>query len=125
MAIQDCSAPTIEEILKVVLHPITRKLNSTKLSDKKYKAKPLRRVHIPKPGTGKKRPLRSPTMHDYGMQALHVLLATTDCRNAHLIRALSGLQDIEAHKMHASMRIVTLVGMLCKMGLGMRYQGML
>jgi len=41
------------------------------LSDKKYKAKPSRRVYIPKPGTTKKRPLGIPTMHDRAMQALY------------------------------------------------------
>jgi RNA-directed DNA polymerase len=50
------------------------KINAAlKLSDKKYKAKPLRRVYIPKPGTTKKRPLSIPTMHDRAMQALHAL----------------------------------------------------
>ena len=50
------------------------KMNAVlKLSDKKYKAKPLRRVYIPKPGTDKKRPLGIPTMHDRAMQALHAL----------------------------------------------------
>ena len=44
-----------------------------KLSDKKYKAKPLRRVYIPKPGTTKKRPLSIPTMYDRAMQALYAL----------------------------------------------------
>nr|QNO47363.1 hypothetical protein LNGCCOLK_00040 [Methanosarcinales archaeon ANME-2c ERB4] len=58
------------------------KMNAAlKLSDKKYKAKPLRRAYISKPGTDKKRPLGIPTMHDRAMQALHALLATTDCRN--------------------------------------------
>jgi len=52
-----------------------------KLSDKKYKAKPLRRVYIPKPGMTEKRPLSIPTMYDRAMQTLHALLATTDCRN--------------------------------------------
>ena len=42
-----------------------------KLSDKKYKAKLLRRVHIPKHGTTKKRPLSIPTMFDRAMQALY------------------------------------------------------
>nr|QNO43744.1 hypothetical protein BCIMGCOA_00006 [Methanosarcinales archaeon ANME-2c ERB4]QNO46367.1 hypothetical protein KKGFGGCE_00005 [Methanosarcinales archaeon ANME-2c ERB4] len=47
------------------------KMNAAlKLSDKKYKAKPLRRVYISKPGTDKKRPLGIPTMHDRAMQAL-------------------------------------------------------
>ena len=50
------------------------KMNAaTKLSDKKYKAKPLRRAYIPKPGTDKKRPLSIPTMHDRAMQALYAL----------------------------------------------------
>ncbi|MHC1599816.1 MAG: group II intron reverse transcriptase/maturase [Candidatus Methanospirareceae archaeon] len=44
-----------------------------KLSDKKYKAKPLRRVYIPKPGTTKKRPLSIPTMYDRAMQMLYAL----------------------------------------------------
>jgi RNA-directed DNA polymerase len=50
------------------------KMNAAiKLSDKKYKAKPLRRVYIPKPGTDKKRPLSIPTMHDRAIQALYAL----------------------------------------------------
>jgi RNA-directed DNA polymerase len=50
------------------------KMNAAlKLSDKKYKAKPLRRVYIPKPGKTKKRPLSIPTMYDRAMQALHAL----------------------------------------------------
>ena len=44
-----------------------------KLSNEKYKATPLRRVYIPKPGTTKKRPLSIPTMYDRAMQALHAL----------------------------------------------------
>ena len=44
-----------------------------KLSDKKYKAEPLKRVYIPKPGTDKKRPLSIPTMYDRAMQALYAL----------------------------------------------------
>ncbi len=44
-----------------------------KLSNKKYKATPLRRVYIPKPGTTKKRPLSIPIMYDRAMQALHAL----------------------------------------------------
>ncbi len=50
------------------------KMNAAlKLSDKKYKAEPSRRVYIPKPGTTKKRPLGIPTMYDRAMQALHAL----------------------------------------------------
>ena len=41
------------------------------LSDKKYKAKPLRRVYIEKYGKKEKRPLSIPTMHDRAMQALY------------------------------------------------------
>jgi RNA-directed DNA polymerase len=43
------------------------------LSDKNYKAKPLKRVFIEKPGKKKKRPLGIPTMHDRSMQALYAL----------------------------------------------------
>ena len=44
-----------------------------KLSDEKYKAKPLKRVFIEKPGKKKKRPFGIPTMHDRAMQALYAL----------------------------------------------------
>ncbi|NQE46420.1 hypothetical protein C5S31_10400, partial [ANME-1 cluster archaeon GoMg2] len=44
-----------------------------RISDKKYKAKPLRRVYIPKPGSAKKRPLSIPTMYDRAMQSLYAL----------------------------------------------------
>ena len=48
------------------------KMNAAlKLSDKKYKAKPLRRVYIEKYGKTEKRPLSIPTMYDRAMQALH------------------------------------------------------
>ena len=64
------------------------KMNAAlKLSDKSYKAKPLRRVYIPKPGSTKKRPLSIPTMYDRAMQALHALSlspvaeATADLRS--------------------------------------------
>jgi RNA-directed DNA polymerase len=51
------------------------KMNAAlKLSSEKYKAKPLRRVYIEKPGKKKKRPLGGiPTMHDRAMQALYAL----------------------------------------------------
>ena len=53
--------------------PNSRMNAALKLSNEKYKATPLRRVYIPKPGTTKKRPLSIPTMYDRAMQALHVL----------------------------------------------------
>jgi len=55
------------------LTPNSRMNAALKLSNKKYKAEPLKRVYIPKPGTTKKRPLSIPTMYDYGVQALHAL----------------------------------------------------
>ena len=43
------------------------------LTDKNYKAKPLRRVYIEKKDKKKKRPLGIPTMYDRAMQALYAL----------------------------------------------------
>ena len=43
------------------------------LTDKGYKAKPLCRVYIEKPGKKKKRPLSIPCMYDRTMQALYAL----------------------------------------------------
>src|SRR5665648_345567 len=43
------------------------------LTDRKYKAKPLRRVYIEKYGSKKKRPLGIPTMYDRTMQSLYAL----------------------------------------------------
>ena len=43
------------------------------LTDKNYKAKPLKRIYIPKQGTNKKRPLSIPTMYDRAMQALYAM----------------------------------------------------
>ena len=43
------------------------------LSDKDYRAKPLRRIYIPKPHSSKMRPLSIPTMHDRAMQALYAM----------------------------------------------------
>lgn len=44
------------------------------LTDKGYKAKPLRRVYIEKKGKKEKRPLGIPTMYDRAMQALYALV---------------------------------------------------
>ena len=43
------------------------------LNDRGYKAKPLRRIYIPKPGKKTKRPISIPTMYDRAMQALYNL----------------------------------------------------
>jgi len=43
------------------------------LTDKKYAAKPLKRVFIEKPGKKKKRPLGIPTMYDRAMQSLYAM----------------------------------------------------
>lgn len=43
------------------------------LTDKNYRAKPLKRVYIMKKGKNKKRPLGIPTMYDRAMQTLYAL----------------------------------------------------
>ena len=43
------------------------------LTDKGYRARPLRRVYIEKKDKKKKRPLGIPTMYDRAMQALYAL----------------------------------------------------
>lgn len=59
----------------------------SRLTDKGYKAKPLRRVFISKAGKKKKRPLGIPTMYDRAMQYLYALSlepvaeATSDLRS--------------------------------------------
>ena len=48
-------------------------LAALSLSDQQYRAHPLRRIYIPKPGKSTKRPLSIPTMSDRAMQALYAL----------------------------------------------------
>ena len=43
------------------------------LTDRRYRAQPLRRIYIPKPGKDTKRPISIPTMYDRAMQALYAL----------------------------------------------------
>lgn len=50
------------------------------LSDKHYRAKPLKRVYIAKKGKNKKRPLGIPCMYDRAMQTLHALTLELDER---------------------------------------------
>ena len=53
--------------------PAVKMRNVLILTDKGYRAKPLRRVFIEKPGKKKKRPLGIPCMYDRAMQALYAL----------------------------------------------------
>ena len=53
--------------------PAVKMRNVLILTDKGYKAKPLRRVLVEKPGKKKKRPLGIPCMYDRAMQALYAL----------------------------------------------------
>jgi RNA-directed DNA polymerase len=73
------------------------KMNAAlKLTDKKYKAKPLRRVYVPKQGSAKKRPLSIPTMYDRAMQTLYALALSPQI----YARLASG--STEARKMRAN-----------------------
>jgi RNA-directed DNA polymerase len=56
----------------VIWYPSKRLEAAKSLKRKGYKAKPLKRVYIPKKN-GKKRPLGIPTLYDRAMQALHLL----------------------------------------------------
>ena len=57
-----------------------------KLTDKHYRAKPLKRVFIDKKGTNKKRPLEIPTMYDRAMQTLYALALEpiAECTGDHI-----------------------------------------
>lgn len=73
------------------------------LTSKGYKAKPLRRVHIPKKGKqGETRPLGIPTMYDRAMQALYALALepvaeTTGDRHSFGFRTGRSTQDAGIH----------------------------
>ena len=59
---------------KVLWNTPAQKMNAVlSLTDKSYKASPLRRVYIEKEGKKAKRPLGIPTMYDRAMQALYAL----------------------------------------------------
>ena len=59
---------------KEVWNTATRKMKAVQnLTEKRYKAKPLRRVYIEKKDKQTKRPLGIPTMYDRAMQALYAL----------------------------------------------------
>ena len=53
--------------------PADKMRAALKLTDRHYKAQPLKRVYIEKKGKAKKRPLGIPTMHDRAMQALYAM----------------------------------------------------
>lgn len=74
--------------------PAVKMRNVLILTDKGYKAKPLRRVFIEKPGKKKKRPLGIPCMYDRAMQALYALaldpVSETTADENHLDSAEAG-----------------------------------
>jgi RNA-directed DNA polymerase len=55
------------------LTPISKVKAVLSLAGKRYKANPLKRIFINKPGKNKKRPLGIPTMYDRAMQSLYSL----------------------------------------------------
>ncbi|MHC1575297.1 MAG: reverse transcriptase N-terminal domain-containing protein [Candidatus Methanogasteraceae archaeon] len=67
--------------------PNSRMNAALKLSNEKYKATPLRRAYIQKPGADKKRPLSIPTMYDRAMQMLHALAVSTPKRRVRRMRS--------------------------------------
>nr|WP_297458058.1 group II intron reverse transcriptase/maturase [uncultured Halomonas sp.] len=77
--------------------PATKVLALRNLSPRGYKARPLRRIHIPK-ANGGKRPLGIPTMGDRAMQALFLLALepvseTTGDANSYGFRPYRSTQD--------------------------------
>lgn len=55
------------------IHPSQKMRAALSLTNKQYRAQPLKRIYIPKPGKNTKRPLSIPTMYDRAMQALYAL----------------------------------------------------
>lgn len=72
------------------------------LTDHRYRAQPLRRIYIPKPGKTTKRPISIPTMYDRAMQALYALAlqpiaeTTADARSFGF-RLFRSAQDASAY----------------------------
>jgi RNA-directed DNA polymerase len=72
------------------------------LTDRQYRAQPLRRIYIPKPGKTTKRPISIPTMYDRAMQALYALAlqpiaeTTADARSFGF-RLFRSTQDASAY----------------------------
>jgi RNA-directed DNA polymerase len=88
---------------KVIWNSPTKKMKAVySLTDKRYRAKPLRRVYIPKPGKTAKRPLGIPTMYDRAMQALYLyaldpIIETTSDDNSYGFRKGRCAADANRH----------------------------
>lgn len=79
------------------------------LTDKRYKAKPLRRIYIQKKNKKAKRPLSIPCMYDRAMQALYAMALqpvaeTTADRNSYGFRKYRSCQDACEHAFTALSR---------------------
>ena len=82
--------------------PLDKMRAALALSDKNYKARPLRRVYIEKKGKKSKRPLSIPTMYDRAMQALYAMALqpvaeTTADPNSYGFRKYRSCQDACEH----------------------------